>query len=125
MAYPADLKYTNDHEWVRLTGDTAEIGVTDYAQQQLGDVVYVDVPDVGTRLSAGGAFGSIESVKAVSELFSPVSGEIVAVNAALKDHPELVNTAPHDTWMVRLRVDGSGGAETLLDHEQYERLIAS
>ena len=123
MAYPSDRKYTNDHEWVRITGDTAEIGVTDYAQQQLGDVVYVDVPEAGTSVSAGVSFGSIESVKAVSELFAPVSGTIVEVNPTLKDNPELVNRDPHSTWMVRVRVSGDAGAG-LLDHEQYEQLIA-
>ena len=125
MGYPADLKYSNEHEWVRLTGDTAEIGVTDYAQQQLGDVVYVDVPDVGKSVSAGAAFGSIESVKAVSELFAPISGEIVEVNAALKDRPELVNKEPHTTWIVRIRPTGDANVSSLLDHEQYERLVAS
>ena len=92
MAYPADLKYTKDHEWIRINGDTAEVGITDYAQQQLGDVVYVDLPEVGKTLKAGESFGSIESVKAVSELFSPVNGEITEVNANLKDHPESVNS---------------------------------
>ena len=122
---PTDLNYARSHEWVRVAGDTAEIGVTDYAQRQLGDVVYVDVPDVGTAVSAGKAFGSIESVKAVSELFAPLSGEIVEVNTALKDRPELVNTAPHTTWMVRLRLTGDAGSSDLLDHEQYEGLIAT
>ena len=90
MSYPGDLKYTKDHEWVRLSGDVAVIGITDYAQQQLGDVVYVDLPDVGRSITAGESFGSIESVKAVSELFAPMSGEVVAVNPALKDHPKAV-----------------------------------
>jgi glycine cleavage system H protein len=125
MGYPADLKYTNEHEWVRVTGDMAEIGITDYAQQQLGDVVYVEVPEAGTSIRAGASFGSIESVKAVSELFAPLSGEIAEVNPALKDHPELVNKEPHATWMVRIRVAGDANVAGLLDHEQYERLIAS
>jgi glycine cleavage system H protein len=91
MAYPSDLKYTKDHEWIRVNGDTADIGITDYAQQQLGDVVYVELPDVGRTIAAGEPFGSIESVKAVSELFAPISGEVAEVNPVLRDHPEQVN----------------------------------
>jgi len=120
MSYPGDLKYTKDHEWVRLAGDVAEIGITDYAQQQLGDVVYVDLPDVGRTVTAGESFGSIESVKAVSELFAPVSGEVVEVNAALKDKPEVVNTDPHTTWMIKVRTSGGGD---LLDSAQYQALL--
>ena len=107
MAYPADLKYTKDHEWLRISGDVAEVGITDFAQEQLGDVVYVELPDVGRRVNAGESFGSIESVKAVSELFAPVAGEIIEVNPSLKDHPEAVNKQPHETWMVRLAAVGS------------------
>ena len=123
MAYPTDLKYTKDHEWVRLTGDTAEVGITDYAQQQLGDVVFVDLPAVGTGVTAGSAFGTIESVKAVSELFAPVSGEIIAVNERLAQAPEDVNARPHETWMVRIRVAGAA-ADSLLDSAQYEALLS-
>ena len=123
MAYPTDLKYTKDHEWVRITGDTAEIGITDYAQQQLGDVVYVDLPDVGTTLTAGASFGSIESVKAVSELFAPMSGEVVEVNPYLKDHPEAVTKDPHATWMLRVRLSEPGATDSLLESGQYESLI--
>ena len=122
MAYPSDLRYTKDHEWIRISGDTAEIGITDYAQQQLGDVVYVDLPDVGRTIAAGDSFGSIESVKAVSELFAPMSGEVVAVNPALKDHPEAVNEAPHATWMVKLRLADPAATGSLLDSGQYEAL---
>jgi glycine cleavage system H protein len=121
MSYPGDLKYTKDHEWVRLAGDVAEIGITDFAQQQLGDVVYVDLPDVGRTITAGESFGSIESVKAVSELFAPVSGEVVEVNAALKDRPEGVNKDPHTTWMIKVRT--SGGDAGLLDSTQYQALL--
>jgi glycine cleavage system H protein len=121
MAYPTDLKYTKDHEWVRLSGDTAEVGITDYAQQQLGDVVFVDLPAVGTAVTAGAPFGTIESVKAVSELFAPISGEIVALNERLAQAPEDVNARPHDTWMVKIRV--AGGADGLLDSAQYEALL--
>ena len=95
MAYPAAFKYTKDHEWIELAGDRGKVGITDYAQQQLGDVVYMDLPDVGERVKAGQSFGTIESVKAVSELYAPVSGEVVEVNTALKDKPEVVNSDPH------------------------------
>jgi len=123
MAYPADLKYSKDHEWVRINGETADIGITDYAQQQLGDVVYVDLPEVGRRLNAGESFGSIESVKAVSELFSPMSGEVIEVNPGLKEHPEAVNTHPHDTWMVRVKLTEPAATGGLMDHAQYEALL--
>ena len=124
MAYPSDLKYTKDHEWIRISDGTAEIGITDYAQQQLGDVVYVDLPDVGRTITAGESFGSIESVKAVSELFAPMSGEVVEVNTYLKDHPEEVNKRPHATWMVKVRLSDPDAAAGLLDSAQYETLIA-
>jgi glycine cleavage system H protein len=123
MAYPADLKYTKDHEWIRISGDTAEIGITDFAQQQLGDVVYVELPEVGRTIAAGEAFGSIESVKAVSELFAPMSGSVVDVNAGLKDHPETINSEPHGTWMVRLKLSDPSAAGSLLDSAQYEGLL--
>jgi len=123
MAYPDDRKYTKDHEWVRVAGDVAEVGITDFAQQQLGDVVYMELPEVGTQLTAGQAFGSIESVKAVSELFAPVSGEVIEVNGPLKDHPEAVNTHPHDAWMVKVRVSSPGDTAGLLDSAQYQGLL--
>jgi glycine cleavage system H protein len=123
MAYPDDRKYTKDHEWVRLSGDLAEVGITDYAQQQLGDVVYVELPDVGTHVTAGQSFGSIESVKAVSELFAPVGGEVVEVNGAVKAHPEAVNKDPHASWMIKVRVSDAGKAAALLDSAQYQGLL--
>ena len=123
MAYPADLRYSKDHEWVRMTGDVAGIGITDYAQLQLGDVVYVDLPSVGTALTAGAVFGTIESVKAVSELFAPLSGTVTEVNPALKDHPEFVNSAPHETWMVKVRVTDPSSAGSLMDAAQYEATL--
>ena len=95
MSYPDDRKYTKDHEWIRQSDGVSEVGITDYAQQQLGDVVYVELPDVGARVEAGQSFGSIESVKAVSELFAPMSGQVAAVNDHVKQHPESVNTDPH------------------------------
>ena len=122
MAYPADRKYTKDHEWTRLSGDVAEIGITDFAQEQLGDVVFVELPEPGRQIKAGESFGSIESVKAVSELFAPMSGEVLEVNPALKDHPELVNAKPHETWMVRLRVSDPSATGSLLESAQYEAL---
>jgi len=123
MAYPDDRKYTKDHEWVRLSGDVAEVGITDFAQQQLGDVVYVELPDVGSRVTAGQSFGSIESVKAVSELFAPVNGEVAEVNEALKSHPEAVNKDPHSTWMIKVRVSGPGEPADLLDSAQYQGML--
>ena len=125
MSYPSDLRYTKEHEWVRLSGDTAEVGVTDFAQQQLGDVVYVDVPDAGSAITAGAAFGTIESVKAVSELFAPLSGEIIEVNPTLRDNPEAVNKDPHGTWLVKVKVPAGASTADLLDQAQYEQLIAS
>ena len=124
MAYPPDLKYTKDHEWIRINGDTAEIGITDYAQQQLGDVVFVEMPEPGRSVSAGDPFGSIESVKAVSELFAPMSGEVTEVNPLLRDHPESINKDPHSSWIVKLRLSAPAEAGSLLDKEAYERLIA-
>jgi len=124
MSYPADLKYTKDHEWVRISGDSAEVGITEYAQQQLGDVVYVELPDVGRRLEAGEVFGSIESVKAASDLFSPLGGEVTEVNPALKDHPEAVNSEPHQTWMIRLKLSDPAATAALLDSSQYESSLS-
>jgi glycine cleavage system H protein len=118
--YPADLKYTKDHEWVKITGSDARVGITDYAQKQLGDVVYLELPDVGRRLTKGDVFGTIESVKAVSELYSPVTGEVVEVNRALAEKPEAVNSKPHESWMIALKV--TDGGDDLLDAAQYAEL---
>ncbi|MCL4079666.1 glycine cleavage system protein GcvH [Coriobacteriia bacterium Es71-Z0120] len=124
--YPADLRYDREHEWVRLDGDVATIGITDYAQDQLGEVVYVDLPSVGDEVVAGDSFGEIESVKSVSELFSPVSGEIVEVNDALADAPELVNSSPYeDGWMIKVRVaDPAIALDGLMTADEYESFIA-
>ena len=124
MAYPADLKYTKDHEWIRIAGDTAEIGITSFAQEQLGDVVYVELAEPGRTVTAGEVFGTIESVKAVSELFAPMSGEIVEANAELASRPEAVNERPHEAWMVRIRLSDPRAIDALLDSTQYEALIA-
>ena len=123
MAYPDGFKYTKDHEWIELEGDRGKVGITDYAQQQLGDVVYVDLPEVGAKLKEGQSFGTIESVKAVSELYSPVSGEVVDVNTALKDKPETVNKDPHASWMIAIKLTNPGEAGALLDATQYQALI--
>jgi glycine cleavage system H protein len=123
MAYPAGCKYTKDHEWIEPAGETGKVGITDYAQQQLGDVVYLELPDVGTTLKAGQVFGTIESVKAVSELYAPVSGEVVAVNTALKEKPEAVNSDPHGSWMVSLKLSAPAELDSLLDASQYTELV--
>ena len=123
MAYPTGFKYTKDHEWIDVTGDRGRVGITDYAQQQLGDVVYVDLPEVGTRLKAGQSFGTIESVKAVSELYSPVAGEVVEVNAVLKEKPEAVNSDPHANWMIVIRLANPRDVGELLGAQQYEELV--
>ena len=124
MSYPIDLKYTKEHEWIRIDGDTGAVGITDFAQQQLGDVVYVELPDVGAIIAAGDVFGTIESVKAVSELFAPVSGQVVAVNTDLKSSPELVNNKPHDTWMIKVHFTKRAEVEALMDVTAYTALVA-
>jgi glycine cleavage system H protein len=116
------LKYTKDHEWIELSGDRGKVGITDYAQKQLGDVVYVELPEVGTTLKQGESFGTIESVKAVSELYSPVSGEVLEVNAALKDKPEALNSDPHGTWMIVVKLSNAAETAGLLDASQYAAL---
>jgi glycine cleavage system H protein len=123
--YPTDLKYTKEHEWVRLGADDATVGITDFAQRQLGDIVFVELPEVGRRVAQGDVFGTIESVKAASELFSPLSGEVVAVNGDLAAHPENVNKAPHDTWMIRLKPDAPGEADALMGADTYTELVKS
>ncbi len=123
MAYPGGLKYTKDHEWIDVEGERGKIGITDYAQQQLGDVVYIELPEVGARLKQGQSFGTIESVKAVSELYSPVSGEVVEVNASLKDKPETVNTNPHGSWMIQIKLANPAEVTALLDAAQYADLV--
>ena len=122
-SYPAGLKYTKDHEWIELAGDRGKVGITDYAQQQLGDVVYVELPEVGAKLKQGQSFGTIESVKAVSELYSPVTGEVVDVNSSLKEKPETVNKDPHASWMIVVKLTNPGEAGALLDATQYQDLV--
>ena len=120
--YPSDLKYTKDHEWVRVSGERAHVGITDYAQKQLGDVVYLELPEVGRTFNKGDAFGTIESVKAVSELYAPLGGEVVEVNSDLSQKPESVNSDPHGAWMVVLKVSNSAEANDLLDSNAYTDL---
>jgi glycine cleavage system H protein len=121
--YPQDLRYTKDHEWIRLQGDRGTIGITHYAQKQLGDVVFVELPAVGRQLKAGEVFGTVESVKAVSELFSPVAGEVVAVNDALTSAPEQVNSDPHGAWIIRVRPSNAADLDALLDATAYEQHV--
>ena len=122
---PTDLRYTKDHEWVRVDGDEAVVGITDYAANQLGDIVFVELPDVGRTLSQSATFGVVESVKAVSDLFSPVSGEVTSGNDALAAAPELVNSDPYgDGWMIRLKLASPTEVDELLDAAAYDALIA-
>ena len=123
MTYPPTFKYTKDHEWIEIAGDRGKVGITDYAQKQLGDVVFVELPAIGTKLTQGQSFGTIESVKAVSELYSPVSGEVVEVNEALKNKPEQVNSDPHGSWLIAVRLSHAGEAGGLLDASQYADLV--
>ena len=122
---PTDLRYTKDHEWVRVDGDEAVVGITDYAANQLGDIVFVELPDVGRTLSQAATFGVVESVKAVSDLFSPVSGEVTSGNDALAAAPELVNSDPFgEGWMIRLKLASPTEVDELLDAAAYDALIA-
>ena len=123
---PENLQYSKDHEWLRVEGDTGTVGITDHAQNSLGDVVYVELPKVGDTFSAHGTFGSVESVKAVSELYLPVSGEVTEVNESLQDEPEKVNTDPYgEGWMVRVRLADKGEVDSLLTAAEYEDYLKS
>ncbi len=125
MEAPSDLRYSKEHEWARVEGDIATIGITDFAQSQLGDVVYVELPKVGTQVKLMAPFGVVESVKTASDLFAPVSGEVVAVNTALADQPELVNASPYgEAWMIKVRMSDRADLDQLLSAEEYERLTA-
>lgn len=120
---PDDIRYTDEHEWARISGDTARIGVSDYAQDQLGDIVFVELPAVGDTLAKGEVFGTLESVKAVSELYLPLSGEVVAVNTALTDAPELINQDPYAAWIVEVRPTDAGEYDQLLTAAAYLDLL--
>ena len=123
--YPAGYRYTKDHEWISMEGSVGTVGITDYAQQELGDVVFVELPKVGSQLKSGQSFGTVESVKAVSEIFSPVSGEIAEVNSLLVDSPEKINTDPHSSaWLVKIRLSDAKETERLMDAKAYEAYVA-
>lgn len=123
---PENLRYSKDHEWVLVEGDVATIGITDYAQHSLGDVVYVDFPRVGDKFGTHEAFGSVESVKAVSEVFTPIAGEVTEVNDGLNDAPEAVNSDAYGTgWMIKIKMDNPGEADALLSGEEYEEFLAA
>jgi glycine cleavage system H protein len=124
MAYPADYKYTKEHEWLKVDGNTGTIGITDYAQNSLGDIVFVELPKVGTEITAGKTFGSVESVKAVSDLFAPVSGTVTEVNEALNTAPEQVNKDANATWMVKVTLKNPSEANGLLSTADYEKFVA-
>lgn len=125
MAYPEELYYTKDHEWLRVEGDEGTIGITEFASDALGDVVYVELPDVGEKFQQGKPFGSVESVKSVNELFIPISGEIVAINSELADAPELVNSAPYGQgWMIRVKIESKTEIDALLTSSEYEDFVA-
>ncbi len=124
MNFPENLKYTNEHEWIRVEGEFAYVGITDYAQEQLGDIVFVDVPSVGETLSLGEVFGTIEVVKTISDLFLPVSGEIVELNVALEENPELVNSDPYgEGWIIKVKPSDLSELDALLDADAYRKLI--
>ena len=124
MSHPSDRKYSNEHEWVVADGDVATVGISDFAQDQLGEVVYVDLPGVGDRLAAGDTFGEIESVKSVSELYAPVTGEVIEVNDSLSDSPETVNQDPHgEGWMIKIRVADPTEVDGLMSADEYDEFI--
>jgi glycine cleavage system H protein len=124
--YPEGFRYTKDHEWIAVEGDRGRVGITDYAQKQLGDVVFVELPELGRKLKAGEQFGTIESVKAVSELYAPVAGEVVEANAPLAEKPETVNQDPHGAaWMIVLKLESPDAASALMDAAAYSALVAS
>jgi len=124
MAYPANYKYTREHEWIEVSGKIGTVGITDYAQNSLGDIVFVDAPKVGDKVEKGAVFGSVESVKAVSDLYSPVSGTVTEVNESLKDSPEKINTDAHAAWIIKVELSDPAEVDSLLDAAAYEKFIA-
>ncbi|HEV2690666.1 MAG TPA: glycine cleavage system protein GcvH [Bryobacteraceae bacterium] len=124
--YPTNFHYTKEHEWVRVEGDTGVVGITDHAQSELGDIVYVELPKVGAKVEQGKALGSVESVKAVSDIYAPVSGEVVAVNDALTTAPEKLNADPHgDAWLAKIRLSAPDETKNLLSADDYEKYVAA
>jgi glycine cleavage system H protein len=124
MAYPATYRYTKEHEWIQVDGSTGTVGITDYAQNSLGDIVFVDLPRVGDSIEAGKSFGSVESVKAVSDLFAPVSGKVTAVNEELKDAPERINSDANTTWMLKVELSDAKQVDGLLTAADYEKFTS-
>lgn len=121
---PKDLKYSEEHEWVQVEGDLATVGITDYAQKELGDIVFVELPQVGDQVTQTEAFGTVEAVKAVSEVYAPVSGEVVEINAMLEDTPQIINSDPYgEGWMIKIKMANDGGVENLLSPKEYRELI--
>ncbi|MGA2886853.1 MAG: glycine cleavage system protein GcvH [Terracidiphilus sp.] len=124
MAYPANFRYSREHEWIEVAGSIGSIGITDYAQNSLGDIVYVDMPKVGDAVTANATFGSVESVKAVSDLFAPVTGTVTAVNEELRTSPDKINEKPHETWIIKVELTDPSQINALLDAAAYEAFIA-
>jgi glycine cleavage system H protein len=124
MSYPADFKYTKEHEWIKIDGKWATVGITNYAQESLGDIVFVDLPKVGAELSAGKTFGSVESVKAVSDLYAPASGTVTEVNAELATSPEKINKNAHESWMLKMNLTNPDQLKSLLSAADYEKFVA-
>lgn len=126
MAYPTNYRYTKEHEWVNVQGDTATIGITDYAQHELGDVVFAEVPKVGAKIEAGKTFGTVESVKAVSDIYAPVSGEVTEANGVLQNTPEKINSDPHgEGWLIKIKLSNAAEVNGLMDAAAYEAFIAT
>jgi glycine cleavage system H protein len=125
MNFPDSLRYTKDHEWIRLEGDEATVGVTDFAQHELGDIVYVEIETIGQQLNAGDVFGTVEAVKTVSDLFLPVSGTVTEINPKLNSNPELVNSDPYgEGWMAKIKVSNTADIESLMNAEAYQKLVS-
>jgi len=123
--YPSDYRYTKEHEWIKVSGNTGTIGITDYAQHELGDVVFVELPAVGTVIKAGDVFGTVESVKAVSEIYAPVSGEVIEANAALANAPEIVNSDPHGAaWLIKINLADPAEASRMMDAAAYQAFVS-
>ena len=124
MAYPKDYRYTKEHEWIQVKGNTALVGITDHAQESLGDIVFVELPKVGAQMEAGKSFGTVESVKAVSELYAPASGKVSEINESLNQSPEAINKDAHSAWMIKLELSDAKQADGLMSAEDYEKYIA-
>ena len=125
MNIPEDLKYSPEHEWIKVDGESAYIGITDVAQNELGDIVFVEFPEIGDIFSAGDVFGTVEAVKTVADLFAPISGEVLEINGSLENSPEAINTDSYnDSWIIKIKISNTEELDTLLDHQGYERLLA-